>query len=111
MEWHKAREKIDQYVDDLLNKPDLPWQRRTAITKLLIQEEDKFGHSLEQLEFAESLAATGRARLKEVQQMLEAAMPSDRGSASRVVAKFIATQHLLDSFCHQLRMKMRSRNL
>jgi hypothetical protein len=42
--------------------------------------------------------ATGRERLKEAEQMLEAAMPSDRASASRVVAQFIATQHLLDSF-------------
>jgi hypothetical protein len=77
----------------------------------LIQEEDKFGHSLAQLDFAESLAATGRARLKEAEQMLEAAMPSDRASASRVVARFIATQHLLDSFCHKLRMRVGSRNL
>jgi hypothetical protein len=107
MEWHRAREEIDRYID-LLSKADLPSRRRTAIAKLLIQEEDKFGHSLEQLDFAESLPATGRARLKEAEQMLEAAMPADRASASRVVAKFVATQHLPDSFCHKLR---RSRNL
>jgi hypothetical protein len=77
MDWHNAREKIDQYID-LLNRTDLPSRRRTVIAKLLIQEEDKFGHSLAQLDFAESLAATGRARLKEAEQMLEAAMPVRR---------------------------------
>jgi hypothetical protein len=110
MEWHKARKKVHQYID-LLNRADLSSQKRTAIAKLLIQEEDRFGHSLEQLDFAESLAAAGRARLKEAEQMLEAATSPDRASASRVVAKFVATQHLLDSFCHKLRMRVRSRNL
>jgi hypothetical protein len=54
----------------------------------------ELGHSLEQLEFAESGAAKGRERLNRLQQLLEAAAPQDRAKMSRLVENFAAIQHL-----------------
>jgi hypothetical protein len=57
-----ARANIDHFVG-LLNDDGLAPERRTVITRLLIDEEDKLSHNLEQLEFAETRAADGRNRL------------------------------------------------
>ena len=57
--WFVARANIYLYID-LLNDADLAPEIRATVTKLLIEEEDKLGDVLEQLEFAEKRAADGR---------------------------------------------------
>ncbi len=44
----------------LLNDHDLASDKRGVITKLLIEEEDKLAHDVEQLQFAEDKAAQCR---------------------------------------------------
>jgi len=52
-----ARENIDHYLR-LLNSTGLGPEKRATVTKLLIEEFDNLGHDLEQLEFAETRAAS-----------------------------------------------------
>jgi hypothetical protein len=76
------------------------------VTKLLIEEEDKLGHDLEQLEFAENRAADGRDRLNRLRSRLGSVGAEHREQAERMVANFAAVQKLLDGFCHHLRVKV-----
>jgi hypothetical protein len=108
MDRYIARANIDHYLG-LLDGRDIPSERRAVIVKLLVDEEDRLGHDLEQLEFAESRAAEGRSRLKRLQDMLSVAAPADRAQAERLLANFEAIQKLLDGFCHHLRMKVNVR--
>ena len=103
-----ARENIDHYLG-LLDNADLASEKRGLIIKLLIEEEDKLSHDLEQLEFAESRAANGRGRLARLKQNLDSVAESERAMAERLVANFEALQQLLDGFCHHLRQKVNSR--
>jgi hypothetical protein len=103
-----ARANIDHYLSILNSDILLSPERRTVIIKLLIAEEDKLGHDLEQLEFAETRVASGRERLERVRQLCAAANPADRANAERLVATVEATQRLLEDFCHQLRERVKS---
>ncbi|MGF6431369.1 MULTISPECIES: hypothetical protein [Bradyrhizobium] len=58
---YTARANIDHYLD-LLKRPDVPTNTRSMLNKRLLEEEDKLGRRLEQLEFAESRAAACRDR-------------------------------------------------
>ena len=101
-----ARENIDHYLR-LLNSTGLGPEKRATVTKLLIEEFDNLGHDLEQLEFAETRAASGRDRLNQVRRKLrDLSAPEHRAQAERLVANFEATQKLLDGFCHHLRNKV-----
>ena len=101
-----ARENIDHYLH-LLNGTGLGPEKRATVTKLLIEELDKLGHDIEQLDFAETRAASGRDRLNQVRRKLrDISAPEHRGQAERLVANFEATQKLLDGFCHHLRNKV-----
>ena len=51
---------------ELLNDPNLASEKRAAIVKVLIAEEDHLSHDHEQLEFAESRAARGRELLNQL---------------------------------------------
>ena len=98
-----ARANIDHYLH-LLNSTGLGPEKRATVTKLLIEEEDRLGHDIEQLEFAETRAASGRDRLNQVRRKLrDLSAPEHRAQAERLVANFEATQKLLDGFCHHLR--------
>jgi len=98
-----ARENIDHYLR-LLNSTGLGPEKRATVTKLLIEEEDKLAHDIEQLEFAETRAASGRDRLNQVRRkLLYISAPEHRAQAERLVANVEATQKLLDGFCHHLR--------
>jgi hypothetical protein len=108
MDRYIARANIDHFLG-LLNSPGLGSERRAMVTKLLIEEEDKLGHDLEQLEFAENRAADGRDRLNRLRGSLDAVGAEHREQAERMVANFEATQKLLDGFCHHLRAKVSSR--
>ena len=52
-----ARANIDHYLS-VLSSSDLTPQNRDTVTKLLIGEEDRLGHDLEHLQFAEDRANT-----------------------------------------------------
>ncbi len=67
-ESYVARANIDHYLD-LLHKPHVPVGNRATIIKLLIAEEDKLGHDLEQIEFAESRAVAGPNRLDRLRNL------------------------------------------
>jgi hypothetical protein len=82
---------------------------RRIITKLLIEKEDKLGHDLEQLEFAENRAADGRDRLNRLRGRLDSVGAEHREQAERMIANSAATQKLLNGFCHHLRVKVSSR--
>ena len=102
-----ARANIDHYLG--LLDADLPLERRDVIVKLLIEEEDKLSHDLEPLEFAESRAANGRARLSKLKRNLDGVTEPERAAAERLIANCELRQQLLDSFCHHLREKVNSR--
>ncbi len=103
-----TRAHVDEYVS-LLNERDLAPETRAIIVKLLIEEENKLGHDLEQLEFAETRAARGRDHLKFLQRMRDVALPDARAQADRLVANVEGLQDLLDNFCRQLRTRVNSR--
>jgi hypothetical protein len=65
-----ARANIDHYLG-LLSDGDCAREKRAMVTKLLIQEEDKLGHDLEQVEFAEKKVADGRDRLNHLRSRLD----------------------------------------
>ena len=104
-----ARENIDHYLG-LLDDADLSPERRDLVVKLLIEEEDKLSHDLEQLEFAESRAANGRDRLNRLKRNLDSFAEPERPMAERLIANFETLQQLLDGFCHHLRHKVNSRS-
>ncbi len=106
------RANVDHFLG-LLDEADLGPERRAVITKLLIEEEDKLGRDLEQLQFAETRAANGRERLNRLRETLNGGgvAASDRAWTERQIANFEAIQHILDNFCHQLRQKVNSRSL
>ena len=103
-----ARANIYLYID-LLNDADLASEIRATVTKLLIEEEDKLGDVLEQLEFAEKRVADGRNRLNHLRSRLDLVPKQQRAEAERLVANFEDIQHLLESFCHQMRDKINNR--
>ncbi len=107
-----ARENIDHFLG-LLEDADLAPGRRVVVSRLLIEEEDKLGHDLEQLGFAETRAANGRERLHGLRQMLGSGQISEPALelAQRQIANFEAIQRVLDSFCHQLRERVNSRSI
>ena len=103
-----ARENIDHFIE-LLNGDSLAPDRRAVITRLLMDEEDKLGHDLEQLDFAETRAAKGRELLNHAQAQLAKCHPHQRPQMERLVQNFAALQMLLDGFCNQLERKANSR--
>jgi hypothetical protein len=103
-----ARANIDNYISLLNADVLLNPEKRSTIIKLLIAEEDKLSHDVEQLEFAETRAANGRERLKKIRHLRDNAEPAIRDNAERLVANVEATQQLVEDFCRQLRAKVRS---
>ena len=97
---------VDYYLG-VLYEPDLSAQRRRVVTKLLIEEEDKLGHDVEQLQFAESRATQGRERLNKLRQKVESEFMDD-AQAKRLVANFEAIQRSLESHRDRLRAKLNS---
>ncbi len=92
---------------------DLLLERREVATKLLIAEEDKLSHDLEQLEFAESRTARGRDRLNHVRKMRDGFVDgsAERDAAERLFTNVEDIQRLLEGFCDHLRTKVNSRSI
>ena len=103
-----ARANIDHYLD-LLSDGGCAREKRAMVTKLLIEEEDKLGHDLEQIEFAEKRVADGRDRLNHLRSRLDLVPEQQRAEAERLVANFENIQHLLEQFCRQMRDKIDNR--
>ena len=101
-----ARANIDNYLSLLNADVLLSSEKRSMIVSLLIAEEDKLSHDLEQLEFVEIRAARGRERLKQVRRLRDEAEPRIRDNAEQLVANVEAIQQLLENFLHQLRVKV-----
>lgn len=104
-----AHANIDHYLG-LLNDHDLASDKRDVVTKLLIEEEDKLAHDLEQLQFAEQRAAQCRDRLKRLRQTVaDTADLKVRAQGERLLANFEDLQRLIDEFCHRLRDRVNAR--
>ena len=107
-----ARANIDHYLS-LLKSSDLTSGDRGTITKLLIAEEDKLAHDLEQLEFAASRAAKSKDLVNHVRKLRDglAEGSADRARADSTLANFEALHTLMEQFCHQMRERVNSRRL
>jgi hypothetical protein len=112
MDQYVARANIDHYLS-LLNSTHLSPQNRDTISKLMLAEEDKLGHDLEQLEFAETRAARCRDRVNHFRNLREAFAEgsTDRTRADSMLAKFEAIHDLMEQFCHHMRGRVNSRRL
>lgn len=106
------RANVDHYLE-LLKDGDVPSQTRSTITKLLIEEEDKLGHSHEQLEFAESRATACRARADRQRRLMDSFSPGsdDWVQAERLLVNFESLAQFVESFCHQMRHKVGNHSL
>ncbi|OAE99943.1 hypothetical protein AYJ54_32180 [Bradyrhizobium centrolobii] len=107
-----ARANVDHYIA-LLNDADLRADSRSTITKMLISEEDKLGHDLEQLEFAENRAAAGRNRVDHVRNLRDsfALGTLERQQADEVLVNVENLQAILEDSCQRLRRQINSRGL
>jgi len=112
MHRYVARSNVDHYIA-LLNDAELMPDRRSAITKMLISEEDGLGHDLEQLEFFEHRAAAGRKRVENVAHLRDgfAFETPERRHAEELLVNIENLQTLLEDTCHRLRRKINSRGL
>lgn len=109
MDQYVARANIDHYLS-LLNVADLSPQNSGTITKLLLAEEDKLSHDLEQLEFAETRAAKCRERVDHFRRLRDAFAEgsNDRARADNMLAKFEAIHELMEQFCQHMRGRVNS---
>lgn len=112
MDQFVARANIDHFLD-LLRNNDLPAERISSINKLLIEEEEKLGQSLEHLEFAESRAASYRRQLEALFRWRDGFPDgsSERVQAEGIVTKFEVTLELVEGFCQRLRYQVNRRSL
>ncbi len=103
---------IDHYLD-LLKDGDVSGHRRSTIHKLLVEEEGKLGHGLEQLEFAQSRAAKCRSQADRQRRLLTSL---DHGSRDRALAEsllvnFESLAQWVEHYCHDLRRRMNESGL
>ena len=112
MERYVARANIDHYLS-ILNSSDLTAQNRDTIVRLLVSEEDRLSHDLEQLEFAENRAANGRSRVNHLKGLRDSFVDgsADRERANKLLENFEAIQQLLDRFCHRMREKINAHGI
>ena len=103
---------VDHYLS-LLNGSELTSHNRSVVTKLLIAEEDKLSHDLENLDFAEKRAARGRDRVDHVRKLRGAFAfgTPEREQADRLLVNHENLQTLLEDFCHRLRMRVNSHGI
>jgi len=106
-----ARANVDHYLD--LLDSELSPQSRSTIMKLLVEEEDKLSHDVEQLGFAEQRAVDGRRRVEHIRNLSKGFAPgsSEHEQAGRLLVNLENLQTLLEDFCHRLRAAIHSRGL
>ncbi len=112
MERYVSRANIDHYLS-ILNSSDLTPQNRDTVVRLLLSEEDKLSHDLEQLEFAESRASNGRSRVNHLRNLRNSFVDGsmDRERADKLLQNFESLQQLLDRFCHRMRERVNARGI
>lgn len=111
MDHYVARANVDHYLA-LLRERSLPAEGRATIFKMLIAEEDKLAHDLEQLEFAEIQVKKLRFHLEKVRRIRDDAQdPVERLRAERLLAAAEESQLLLEHFCQLIRQSINSNRL
>src|SRR5512135_2680923 len=107
-----ARANIDHYLE-MLNNHDVSTRNRSMITKLLIEEEDKLGRDLEQLEFAENKAVACRTRADRQRRLLDSFDPgsADWVQAERLLVNFESLAQFVEGFCQQMRKRVSENRL
>ena len=102
-----ARANIENYLH-LLIGIGLGAEKRTMVTKLLIEAENELSHDLEQLEFAERRVADGRERVNRVRNARDAFAfgTPEREKADRLLINVENIQTILEDTCHRLRGKV-----
>ena len=107
-----ARANIDHYLE-MLNNHDVSTRNRSMITKLLIEEEDKLGRDLEQLEFAENKAVACRSRADRQRRLLDSFDPgsTDWVQAERLLVNFESLAQFVEGFCQQMRKRVSENRL
>ncbi|HVX76798.1 MAG TPA: hypothetical protein VHB49_11760 [Bradyrhizobium sp.] len=112
MDNYVARANIDHFLE-LLHDQSIAVEDKSAINKLLIAEEDKLSHDLEQVEFAESRAAKCRERIVRLQSLRDDFIDgsADQILADRLLENFQLTLDLVDGFCHHMRNEMARRSI
>lgn len=103
------RANIDRCLE-LVNDSNLASDRRGAMIRLLIEEEDKLAYDQEQLQFAESRAAKGRELINQIRYLRDGEHV-DGERADQLIATFEMTQRLLEGFCDQLLAKVMTSRL
>jgi hypothetical protein len=109
MDNYIARANIDHYLE-LLGDDDIPPQKLSMVTKLLIEEENKLSHDLEQLQFAESRAVACRKHLSRLQCLRNKAGDKaiDHQHADRLLQNFEAALAEVERFRDFMRRKVYS---
>lgn len=112
MDLFVARANIDRYLD-LLHTGNSSTQDRSVLNKLLIEEENKLGRDLEQLDFAEGRVASYRQRFNQICHWRDGFVDgsSERSQADRVVESFETTLQMMESFCGKMRAKVNASSL
>ncbi len=112
MDTFVARANIDHYLG-LLDSRDLAPNKRPAIIKLLIEEEDKLSHHLEQLEFAEARFARCIQRMDHLTKLRDgfADGSTDRARAEMVLATFEVSYQLTEQFYRRMRERADGRGI
>ncbi|HET7887016.1 MAG TPA: hypothetical protein VFL62_12380 [Bradyrhizobium sp.] len=107
-----ARANIDHFLE-LLAKDDIAPHTRSTITKLLIEEEDKLGLALAQLEFAEERVAACRDHMSRLARLCERFEigSAARAQADKLLIEFGATLGLVESVCARRRKNLQARAL
>jgi hypothetical protein len=107
-----ARANIDHYLE-MLGRDDIQSANRTVLCKLLIEEEDKLSHDLEQLQFAESRAAACQDRVERLKRLRDcfADGSTDRVQADATLHNFEAFLVQVESFCSRMRAKVHGHSL
>ncbi|MBB4369958.1 hypothetical protein GGD63_002751 [Bradyrhizobium sp. cir1] len=112
MDQYIAWANIDHYIRRLSSN-DLTPDSRNTITKMLIKEEDKLSHDLEQLEFAEHRVAAGRKQVNRVTNLRDgfAFGTRERRQADELLVNIENLQTQLEDACHLLRRRINSHGL
>lgn len=111
MDNYIAHANIDHYLE-LLDEDNIPPAKRSMITRLLIEEENKLSRDLEQLQFAESRAAACRDRLSRLKRLRDSfADSADRLRADGMVQTFEAILTEMENFCSLMRKRVESSGL
>lgn len=112
MENFIARANIDRFLS-VLNSSDLTETNRSMTTKLLIAEEDKLGHDLEQLEFAEDRTARSQVQVTRLRSLRDglADGSTERAKADKLLVTFETTHQLMVQFRERMRRKADGRGI